>query len=108
MRAGPRLRANPSSASRFGLRVSALTGRGIDHLSDAIRDRELRDGEVMHLRIPHSKSRVAAKLHDVAIIREQRSTDEGTVYTAWVPGDAVHIFQVFAADNLLKPAKVAG
>ncbi|MGZ4810138.1 MAG: GTPase HflX [Thermoanaerobaculia bacterium] len=93
---------------RGAVTVSALTGRGIDRLTEAIRDRELSGGEVMHLRIPHSKSRIAAKLHDVAIIREQRATDDGTAYTAWVPGDAVHIFQSFAADKLLKPAKVAG
>src|SRR4051795_11716654 len=34
-------------------RVSALTGRNIDRLIDIIRDRELENGEVLHLTIPH-------------------------------------------------------
>ena len=97
-----------AESRRGAVSVSALTGRGIDRLAETIRDLELRGGDVMHLRIPHSKSRVAAKLHDLAVIREQSSTDEGTLFTAWVPRDAVHIFQAYAAENLLKPAKVAG
>jgi len=97
----------PFGESRRGsVNVSALTGRGVDRLVEVIRDRELRGGEVMHLRIPHSRSRVAAQLHDVAVIREQSSTDDATVFTAWVPRDAVHIFENFSAANLQNPAKV--
>jgi GTP-binding protein HflX len=97
-----------AESRRGAVSVSALTGRGVDRLAETIRDRELLGGEVMHLRIPHSKSRIAAKLHEVAVIREQRPTDDGTVFTVWVPRDSVHIFQAYAAENLLKPAKVAG
>ena len=91
---------------RGSVNVSALTGSGVDRLVEAIRDRELRGGDVMHLRIPHSKSRLAAQLHDLAVIREQKSTDDATMFTAWVPRDSVHIFQDYAADNLQNPAKV--
>lgn len=91
---------------RGSVNVSALTGRGVDRLVETIRDRELRGGEVMHLRIPHSRSRLAAQLHDVAVIREQSSTDEATEFTAWVPRDAVHMFEKFTAGNLQNPAKV--
>ena len=91
---------------RSSVNVSALTGRGIDRLTEVIRERELRGGDVMHLRIPHSASRVAAQLHDLAVIQEQSSTDDSTVFTAWVPRDAVHIFVNYSADNLQNPAKV--
>ena len=91
---------------RGSVNVSALTGRGVDKLVDAIRERELRGGDVMHLRIPHSQSRLAAQLHDVAVVRAESSTDEATEFTVWVPRDAVHIFRDYAADNLQKPAKV--
>jgi GTPase len=91
---------------RGSVNVSALTGRGVDQLIETIRDRELRGGEVMHLRIPHSRSRLAAQLHDVAIIREQSSTDEATEFTAWVPRDAKHLFEKFTAGHLQNPAKV--
>ena len=40
--------------------VSALTGRNIDRLIDIIRDRELENGEVLHLEIPHNDARVIA------------------------------------------------
>jgi len=91
---------------RGSVNVSALTGRGIDRLAEAIRERELRGGDVLHLRIPHSKSRIAARLHDLAVIREQSSTDDSTLFTVWVPRDAVHIFRAYAAENLINPAKV--
>jgi GTP-binding protein HflX len=91
---------------RGSVNVSALTGRGVDRLVEAIAERELRGGDVMRLRIPHDKSRVAAQLHDLAVIREQSSTGDATVFTAWVPRDAVHIFRDYAAENLQNPAKV--
>jgi len=87
--------------------VSALTGRHIDRLIDIIRDRELENGEVLHLEIPHSDARVIARLHDVAVVYEQRVTDGAMLISAWIPRDALHQFEPYAAASLLKPAKVS-
>jgi GTP-binding protein HflX len=80
---------------KHSVSVSALTGRGIDKLIETIRDRELAGGEVMHLAIPHTESRAAAKLHEVAEIIEQKQNGEATLYNAWVPGRSVHEFEQF-------------
>jgi GTP-binding protein HflX len=87
--------------------VSALTGRNIDRLIDIIRDRELENGEVLHLEIPHNDARVIARLHDLAEVYEQRVTDGAMLITAWIPRDALHQFEPYAAAGLLKPAKVS-
>ena len=87
--------------------VSALTGRNIDRLIDIIRERELENGEVIQLEIPHNDARVIAKLHDVAQVYEQRVTDRAMILTAWIPRDALHLFEAYAAVGLLKPAKVS-
>ncbi|HSP33812.1 MAG TPA: GTPase HflX [Thermoanaerobaculia bacterium] len=86
---------------RGTLLVSALTGAGIDSLVDAIRVREREGGELMTLEVPHADSRVAARLHEVAEIYEQRTTDRGTIFRAWVPRDAVHFFAAYTAAGLL-------
>jgi GTP-binding protein HflX len=76
--------------------VSALTGEGIDRLVTMIRDRERAGGELLHLEIPHSESRIMARLHEIAEIQEQTSNDDGVLVTAWVPKDAVHLFKAHA------------
>ena len=91
---------------RGAVSLSALTGAGIERLVEVIRDRELAGGEVMHLEIPHDRARIAALLHQVAEVYEQRVADHATVATAWVPADAVHHFTPYAA-SLLKPASVS-
>jgi GTP-binding protein HflX len=93
--AEPRRRSN-------AVAVSALTGQGIDRLIEMLRQRELEGGQTLHLEIPHAKSRVIAKLHEVAEVLEQSMTDDAAVFTAWVPHDRVHMFQEYSADNLLK------
>jgi GTPase len=87
--------------------VSALTGRGLERLIEMIRDRELEGGEVMHLEIPHAESRLAARLHEVAEVHEQTQSEEATTFTAWVPREFVHLFEVFSAAALLKPTRVS-
>jgi GTPase len=86
--------------------VSALTGRNIDRLIDIIRGRELENGEVLHLEIPHNDARVIARLHDLAEVYEQRVTDGAMLITAWIPRDALHQFEAYAT-SVLKPAKVS-
>jgi GTP-binding protein HflX len=81
---------------KHSVSVSALTGRGIEKLIETIRDRELAGGEVMQLAIPHTESRAAAKLHEVAEIIEQKQNGEATLYKAWVPGRSIHEFEQFA------------
>jgi GTP-binding protein HflX len=87
--------------------VSALTGRNIDRLIDIIRDCELENGEVLHLEIPHNDARVIARLHELAEVYEQRVTDGAMLITAWIPRDALHQFEAYAATDLLKPVKVS-
>jgi GTP-binding protein HflX len=82
--------------------TSALTGRGIERLVDAIRERELQGGEVMHLDIPHGEARLLAQLFDVAEVMEQRVSDDATHVTAWVPRDVLHRFEAFASPEMLK------
>ena len=76
--------------------VSALTGRNIDRLMDAIRDRELASGELMELDLPHDESRLTAKLHEVAQISEQSENGELAHFVAWVPAEHVHLFAPYA------------
>ena len=87
--------------------ISALNGRGIDQLADAIRERELVGGDVLELEIPHTQSRALAKLHELAEVYEEHSGDLMTRVTAWIPRKAVHQFDKFSASNLLKRAKVS-
>jgi GTP-binding protein HflX len=89
------------------LHISAATGRGIDRLIEVIRERELAGGEVLELEIPHRESRALAKLHEVAVVFEERAEDRGTRVTAWIPQNAVHLFANFSIANLLQRAKVS-
>ena len=77
--------------------VSALTGRNIDRLVEMIRDRERAGGELLHLQIPHGEARLLARLHELAELQEHSTNDEGVAVTAWVPQDAVHLFDAFRA-----------
>jgi GTP-binding protein HflX len=84
--------------------VSALTGRNIDRLIDIIRERELENGEVIRLEIPHNDARVIAKLHDLAQVYDQTVTDRAMLITAWIPRDVLHQFEGYAS-TVLEPAK---
>lgn len=92
---------------RDAVTISALTGRGIDRLVDAIRTRELQGGEVMHLEIPHGEARLLASLFEVAEVLDKRVDDANTHVTAWVPRDAMPRFANFTATDLLQAAKVS-
>src|SRR6185436_17111434 len=85
--------------SKGSVAVSALTGAGIDRLTDIIRGRERVGGELMNLEVPHEASRVAAQLHEVAEVYEQIVNDRGTIFRVWVPNHAVHLFQAYSADT---------
>jgi GTP-binding protein HflX len=87
--------------------VSALTGRNIDRLIELILDRELENGEILQLEIPHNEARMIARLHEVAEVYEQRVTDRSMVMRAWIPRDALHLFEEYTAAGLLKPARVS-
>ncbi|HEX7420094.1 MAG TPA: GTPase HflX [Thermoanaerobaculia bacterium] len=82
--------------------VSALTGDGVDFLIDMIRARERAGGELMRIEVPHEASRVAARLHEVGEVYDQKVTDRGTIFRAWVPESAVHFFQPYSAEDLLE------
>ncbi|HSP16840.1 MAG TPA: GTPase HflX [Thermoanaerobaculia bacterium] len=85
--------------------VSALTGDGIGELTDTIRARERSGGELMRIEVPHEDSRAAARLHEVAEIYQEIVTDRTTIFRAWVPRDAVHLFAAYSADHLLEAAE---
>jgi len=75
--------------------VSALTGAGIDRLIEVIRERERTGGELLQLRIPHTESRLLAKLHQLAEVHETQCLEEGVQVSAWIPKDSVHWFEAF-------------
>ena len=80
--------------------VSALTGASIDRLVEMIRDREREGGEVLQLEIPHSESRLIARLHEIAEVYEQTNGDEVVAMSAWVPKDAVYQFRDYVVPAL--------
>jgi GTP-binding protein HflX len=84
------------SRRRGTVSVSALTGRGIENLIDAIRERELAEGEMMLIDLPHAESRLAARLHELAEIVEQKPNGEATRYSAWVPREHLYLFEPYA------------
>ncbi|HEV3485294.1 MAG TPA: GTPase HflX, partial [Vicinamibacterales bacterium] len=75
--------------------VSALTGENVERLVEAIRNREREGGELLQLEIPHAESRLIAQLHELAEVYEQSSNDEAVIASAWVPRDAVHLFEKY-------------
>ncbi|HVS32466.1 MAG TPA: GTPase HflX [Thermoanaerobaculia bacterium] len=93
--------------ARGAVVVSALTGAGIEALAEAITVRQREGGTVMRLEVPHGEPRVVAQLHEIGQIYRQTVTDHATVFTAWVPNDAVHLFDAFSAARLLETAKVS-
>jgi len=76
--------------------VSALTGEHLERLIEAIRNREREGGELLHLEIPHSESRLIAKLHELAEVYEQATNDETVTIDAWVPADSIHLVKQYA------------
>jgi GTP-binding protein HflX len=87
--------------------ISALTGDGIESLVELVRTRELAEGDVLELHIPHAEARVLARLHEVAQIIEQRSDDDCTIVSAWIPRGVLHLFETYSADRLLQAARVS-
>ena len=81
---------------RDAVSVSALTGKNIERLVDLIRARERAGGEHLQLEIPHTESRLIAKLHEIAEVYEQSTNDSGVQVNAWIPQDSVHLFAPFA------------
>jgi GTP-binding protein HflX len=73
--------------------VSALTGANIENLIERVRERERAGGELLQLEIPHTDSRLLAKLHEVAEVQETSNNDSGVVVWAWVPKEHVHVFE---------------
>lgn len=83
----------PVGAEPGALGISAETGEGIEHLVGLIAKRQREEGEELTLLIPHEESRVLARLHDLADIRESSVEDRGLRVTAWVPRDSLHHFE---------------
>lgn len=75
--------------------VSALTGAGCDRLIEKIRERQLAEGDVLHLKIPAAETRLVAKLHDSAAVYEEKMDGEQASIIAWVPHDLIHLFEPY-------------
>ena len=73
--------------------VSALRGTGIERVIAEIDRRQRAEGDDVVLLIPHEESKAIAQLHEVAIIRRTETTDDGLRVKAWIPRDAVHLFE---------------
>ena len=92
-------RAETMIRRKGAVAVSALTGRNIDKLVEAIQERELAGGEVVQLVVPHSDPRLLAQLHEVGVVYEQSVHDDATYVTAWVPRRAAVPAAVAAASR---------
>jgi GTPase len=88
--------------------VSALTGLNIEHLLELIRERERAGGELLHLEIPHSESRLIARLHEIAEVQEQRTSDGTVQVTAWVPAGSLHLFAEYTGRAQNPAARASG
>jgi GTP-binding protein HflX len=88
-------RAETMVRRKGAVAVSALTGKNIEKLADAIREQELAGGEVVQLEIPHGESRLLAQLHEVGVIYEQENKDEASAVTAWLPRAMLSAYQPF-------------
>jgi GTP-binding protein HflX len=88
-------RAETMIRRKGAVAVSALTGRNIDKLVDAIRERELESGEIVQLEIPHSEPRLLAQLHEVGVIYEQKNMEEATAVSAWLPREMLPSYEAF-------------
>jgi GTPase len=75
--------------------VSALTGKNIDKLVEAIRERELAGGEVVQLEIPHGESRLLAQLHAIGVIYAHDNKEDAAAVTAWIPKEMLAAYQPF-------------
>ncbi|HEY0157201.1 MAG TPA: GTPase HflX [Thermoanaerobaculia bacterium] len=87
--------------------VSALTGKNIERLVELIRGRERAGGEHLQLAIPHTESRLIARLHEVAEVYEQTNGDEAVTFNAWVPSDSVHLFSQFVLSRTISERRAS-
>lgn len=87
--------------------VSALTGQNVDRLVELIRGRERAGGEHVQLEIPHSESRILARLHEEAEVYEQTSNDEGVMVNAWIPADTLHVFSRFVVTRAARERRAS-
>ncbi|MGK2859168.1 MAG: GTPase HflX [Thermoanaerobaculia bacterium] len=77
------------------IRVSALTGEGLERLIEAICERQFASGRLVRLDIPSSEGRLLARLYEVARIHRQTPHDGGVDLIAWVPEEQEHVFKPF-------------
>lgn len=85
-------RLGKESGAPESILVSARTGAGIERLLDAIRGREIGEGEMMRLKIPIGDSRSLARLHQIGQIQEQNQSESHYSFVAWLPHHSVHFF----------------
>lgn len=80
------------------IRVSALTGNGLESLIEAICERQFAGGRLVRLDIPSSEGKLLARLHEVARIHRQTPHDGGVDLIAWIPEEQAHVFKPFEVE----------
>jgi GTP-binding protein HflX len=79
-----------------GVLVSALTGEGLDELSDAVEQAFARTLESVELLLPYSEGGRLAELHDVAGDLHREDTAEGVHVVARLPAAIAERYQRFS------------
>ncbi len=83
------------------IRVSALTGDGLERLIEVICERQFASGRLVRLDIPSSEGKLLARLYEVARIHRQTPHDGGVDLIAWVPEEQAHVFKPY---EVVEPA----
>ncbi|MFN2443195.1 MAG: GTPase HflX, partial [Thermoanaerobaculia bacterium] len=101
----------PSFLERTGrdaVTVSALTGQGVGNLLERIRRIELEAGEIVHLELPQSEGRLAARLHEIGIVHERIELGDRVALTAWIPREMLGPYEPYRAETRVLDAGSAG
>ena len=91
----------PSFLERTGrdaVTVSALTGQGVGNLLERIRRIELAAGEIVHLELPQSEGRLAARLHEIGIVHERIELEDRVALTAWIPRELLGPYEPYRTE----------
>jgi GTP-binding protein HflX len=81
------------------VQVSAVTGEGLEELSDAIEARFLSSLRPMELLVPYGEGGRLSELHDLAGEMEREDTPEGVRVRARVPAGVASRFERFEVNG---------
>lgn len=78
--------------------VSALTGKGMASLIEAMEEMLSDDLHSLHLLIPHSRYDLIARLHRIGCVRHQSTLDDGVLIQGHIPPDVFEDVQAFVVE----------